>query len=35
MIGLVATLGFIALNVGVIAAVGARQYGSLRAWWTS
>ena len=35
MIGLAATIGFIALNAGVIAAVGRRQHGSLRAWWRS
>lgn len=35
MIGLLATLGFIALNVGVIAAVGRREHDSWRAWWRS
>jgi len=35
MIGLTITIGFIALNAGVIAAVGRRQHGSLRTWWQS
>lgn len=35
MIGLIATLGFIALNLGVLVAVGRKDHGSLRAWWRS
>lgn len=35
MIGLLATLGFIALNLGVLVAIGRKDHDSLRDWWRS
>jgi hypothetical protein len=33
--GLLAVIGYIALNFSVIAAVGTRKYGGFAAWWRS